>query len=401
MIGSLRSYEMASHLVSRGHEVHMITLWREEAKNSDWFISNEDGINVHWLPMRYSNKMSHLKRLLVFLKFAIYAAKKAVILGGDIVFSTSTPLTIAIPAVFTSKVLKIPMVFEVRDLWPKIPIALGVLKNPVVKSFAHWLELFAYRNSAHIIALSSDMKEGVIKAGVPRKKVTVIPNIADLGVFSSSSQRAENFKEKHPEIGDRKVVLYAGTFGYVNGLLYLVKLAKETKNKGFLGICFVAIGDGVELQMVRGEAVRLGVLSDNFYIYPPVPKVEIPDIMSVADVVISLVINIEALWANSANKFFDGLASGTPVAINYGGWQAEILKKTGAGIVLSPDKPECGAVELIDFLTNEERVKKAGGAAKQLAKEQFERDILVSKFEAVLLQAEQDGNSLKLMKHIG
>lgn len=389
MTGSVRSYEMARHLVSQGHEVHMITICREQTENTGWFTSVEAGVFVHWLPLIYSNKLNYFKRLQVFVKFAIHSALKARNIGGDIVFATSTPLTIAIPAVFTSKALKIPMVFEVRDQWPKIPIALGVLKNPLVKLIAQWLERFAYDHATRIIVLSSDMQRGVVDVGVPAKKITVIPNIANIKAFEPSKQCVAKFKAKYPEIGNRKIVLYTGTFGVVNGLLYLVHLAKEVKQLGSLDICFIAIGDGVESQMLKQEAIQSGVLGDNFFIFPPVAKVEIPDIMNVADLIISLVINVEALWANSANKFFDGLASGTPVAINYAGWQAEILEKTKSGIVLSPDDPKAGAIELINFFAIEQRCKAAGLAALQLAKEQFERDILTHQFETVLLQAYQ------------
>ncbi|MFT6656681.1 MAG: glycosyltransferase involved in cell wall biosynthesis [Marinomonas primoryensis] len=387
MSGSSRSYEMASHLVSKGHEVHMITLWRDESSSDGWFTSIENGINVHWLPMQYSNKMGYFQRLQVFLRFAIYAAKKAISLGGDVVFATSTPLTVAIPSVLASKVLRVPMVFEVRDLWPEVPIALGVLKNPIIKALARWLEKFAYKNSAQIIALSPGMKDGVVKVGVQEKKVTVVPNIADIEMFSSQASDSARFMMKHPEIGNRKVVLYAGTFGHINGLSYLVNLAKETKRSGFLDVCFVAIGDGAELPMLMKEAARQGVLDDNFFIYPPIPKAEIPDAMAAADIAISLVIDVEELWVNSANKFFDALASGTPVAINYGGWQADLLKKTGAGVVLSSSDAKSGAIELMGFLMNDKGFPSAKIAAYRLAQDQFTREKLVLRFESVLVEA--------------
>ena len=66
------------------------------------------------------------------------------------------------------------------------------------------------------------------------------------------------------------------------------------------------------------------------------------------------------MWANSANKFFDALASGTPVAINYGGWQADLLEETSAGIVLPPNDPGEAAKRLGVFIKDESELAKAG-----------------------------------------
>src|SRR5690554_854503 len=118
MSGGTRSYEMARRMVAAGHEVHMVTSYREQdANRKGWFLTEEAGINVHWYPVPYSNHMGFVQRIKAFIAFALAARKKSVELDGDIIFATSTPLTIALPAVPASRKKKIPMVFEVRDLW--------------------------------------------------------------------------------------------------------------------------------------------------------------------------------------------------------------------------------------------------------------------------------------------
>ena len=148
MSGGTRSYEMARRLVSMGHEVTLVTSWRNPSHNSDWFVTYESGIKVFWLPIPYSNKMGYLRRLYSFFRFAFEASFKACSIDSDIVFATSTPLTIAIPAVLASRFRGIPMVFEVRDLWPEMPIAIKALTNPLLISLARKLEFWAYRNSS-------------------------------------------------------------------------------------------------------------------------------------------------------------------------------------------------------------------------------------------------------------
>lgn len=119
------------------------------------------------------------------------------------------------------------------------------------------------------------------------------------------------------------------------------------------------------------------------------PKAETPDVLAAADIALSLFVDLKPMWANSANKFFDALASATPVAINYGGWQADLLSTTGAGIRLPPVDSEKAAQQLGEFLADAEWLSKAGMAARQLAEEKFSRDKLAEELEGVLLDAAQ------------
>lgn len=385
MSGGTRSYEMARRLVNKGHEVHIVTSNREGGNRSDWYEELIDGIHVHWLPIPYSNKMSYTDRIKAFIKFAYQCSGRAMSIGGDVVFATSTPLTIAIPGVRASKLLKVPMVFEVRDLWPELPIAVGALKNPLLIAAAKRLELYAYRNSSRIVALSPGMAEGVIKTGYPQSKVDIIPNSSDLELFAPSADKTAAFRAAYPELGDGPIVLYPGTLGIINGVSYLPQLAAEVF-KQRPDIRFVVLGDGMEWDKVEGEAKRLGVTGKNFFQYRQVPKKQVVNAFSAASVVTSLFVDLEEMWANSANKFFDALASGTAVAINYGGWQEPLLKEYAAGMSLTPN-PTVGAAALIEFFSDPSNVGRVGANARRLAEEQFSRDVLAAKLEKALLSS--------------
>ena len=135
MSGGTRSYEMARRLVERGHEVHMITSDQSAPVGAPcWRESMESGIHVHWTPVEYHNRMSYTRRVMAFIHFAWRAGRKAVTLHGDVIFASSTPLTIALPAVYAARRSRRPMVFEVRDLWPAVPIAMGIIRNPLRRS---------------------------------------------------------------------------------------------------------------------------------------------------------------------------------------------------------------------------------------------------------------------------
>lgn len=185
MAGGTRSYEMARRFVAAGHDVHVITsdLECESEAPRKWCEYDIEGIRVHVFPICYSNRMTFKRRIPAFLKFAWVASRRIAAVEADIVFASSTPLTPAIPAVYASHRCKIPMVFEVRDLRPEVPIAVGALHDPVSIWAARRLERFAYRHAAQIVALSPGMKAGVAKTRYTKDRIHVIPNCSDNALF--------------------------------------------------------------------------------------------------------------------------------------------------------------------------------------------------------------------------
>ncbi|MEX5366712.1 glycosyltransferase family 4 protein [Acinetobacter haemolyticus] len=384
MSGGTRSYEMARRLVAAGHEVHIITSWLKETDEKTWFTTIEAGIHVHWFPNFYNNKMSYAERVRAFFRFAYHATKKGKSLEADLVFATSTPLTIAIPAIFTARSLKVPMVFEVRDLWPELPIAMGALNNKLAQKLAYQLEDWAYRNSKAIVALSPGMKEGIVKTGYPKEKVAIIPNSSDIELFDVNEELVREFRQSHAWLQDRPLIVYTGTFGHINGVGYLVELAEKLKELN-PEIRILLVGDGVEYEKVERRAQQLGVLQQNLFMMKRVAKKEIPVILNAATLSTALFIDKPEMRANSANKFFDSLAAGTPILINYGGWMVDLIEKNQCGLVAWRLPIEVVAQNIVDFISDNEKVVNAGKNAKKLANSQFSRDHLASQLNHVLL----------------
>lgn len=387
MAGGTRSFEMARRMVAAGHQVNMITSRIDgQVDSSSWVKERIDGIDVHWLPVSYDNSMGYYRRLVSFTRFARSAGMYAAGLDTDVVFATSTPLTIAIPAVKVSRRRKVPMVFEVRDLWPEVPIAMGALNFPFAKMMALRLEKWAYANAAQIVGLSPAMCEGIARTGYPQKHIHCIPNSSDIALFDVPESRGAQFRADRPWLGDRPLVIYAGTFGKVNGVDYLASLAAEMKVLA-PDIRFLAVGRGGEFKRVRQKAVELGVLDENFFMENALSKLEMPALFSAATVTTSLVIPLEQLWKNSANKLFDSFAAGRPIAINHGGWQADLLDETGAGIVLDKDDTPRAARRLLAFIRDGAGISRARKEAAMLARERFSRDKLAADLIRVLERA--------------
>ena len=387
MPGSTRSFDLAKRLVENGHRVYMVTSKRDSHQKHQIGWTNENGINVCWLPVSYSNNMGFLRRIFSFLSFSFQSAKVCFSIKVDLVFATSTPLTIAIPAVVYSKVKRIPMVFEVRDLWPEIPIAVGALKSGLSIKLARWLENFSYQNSTRIIALSKGMKEGVVRAGYPSEKTHVITNLCNMNNFTKNNHSNKFIIDGFDWTSPDPLVIYTGAFGHVNDVVYLIKVADQFTKLNSL-VKFVIAGEGVELNNIKSMARELNLVNKSVFVINPIQKSEIPLLYARATIVTSLFINMKELWHNSANKFFDGLAAGKPIMINYSGWQRDILELHEAGFYVPFDNPIKGAQILNNNIIDKHNQIMMGESAKKLAVEQFSIDVQYPKFEKVLHAAQ-------------
>lgn len=389
-----RSFEMAKRLVKNGHNVTFVTSSAYFSDNYNlqhgWNFIEVDGIKLHVLHLAYSNKDSFVKRILKFINFSIRSTLKSLSIKADVVFATSTPLTIAIPGLIFSKLKKVPLVFEVRDLWPELPVATGVIRNKWVINLATWLEKYTYKNSKRLIGLSPGMCEGITRHGIPEGHVTLATNSCDTDLFDVDKSIGRNYlNTKLNFVDGRKLITYTGTFGLINKVGYIVELAKAAQ-KVDANLCFVAIGDGMEKQQVIADAEKAGVLNKNLYILSPVPKTEIVELLSAADLSLSLFGPVKEMWHNSANKLFDALASQTPIAINYGGWQQEFINEHNCGLVLDSSDYEKASTSISHFLNSPNDYGKAVESCNLLSYKYFSRDIMAERIEKTLMEAIND-----------
>lgn len=391
MSGGTRSYEMARRLVAKGHEVNMVTSWREEDGRKGWFETEEAGIRVHWLPVPYSNSMGYGERIRAFFRFAWKAAHKAAALQADVVFATSTPLTIALPGAYAAWRRKAPMVFEVRDLWPDVPIAIGAIRNPVLVIGARLLEKFAYKRAARVVALAPGMRDAVGRKGYDIRRTAVIPNGADLNEFKSPkiSAHIANLETRYPWIKRGILIVYIGTIGIANGVEYIPRLAKALNRQApEIPITFAILGDGRQLEAVKSIASELEVIDKNVFFIGRVPKKQVPVWLNQCSAAIMTYDGPEILYRDSvSNKFFDSLAAGKPIIANFKGFSTSIAEAKGAGIILPKHNFKKAAQILQAWLTDENRLSFSQKQALNLAKEYFNRDCLADDLDMVLESA--------------
>jgi len=188
----IRSYQMAQALLAAGHNVTMVcgsydggqTGLNHPFRNGyrDGVV---EGIQIIEFDMAYSNDDGLFKRAWIFLKFAFRSIGLVFTEKYDVLFATSTPLTAAIPGIFARWLRVKPFVFEVRDLWPELPRAMGVIRNPLLLSAMSALEWASYRSAHRLIGLSPGIVEGITLRGVSRSSIAMVPNGCDLDIFAS------------------------------------------------------------------------------------------------------------------------------------------------------------------------------------------------------------------------
>lgn len=380
MSGGVRSYEFAKRLANNGHDVIIVTSDTQN-KFKGWKIEKLDGFEVHWVSVKYDNSLGFFKRLWAFFKFVCLASIHICTLQSDKLYATSTPLTVAIPALLYKFFKRKPYIFEVRDVWPEVPIALGVIKNKLLIKFAYFLEKLAYKNASHIIALSPDMKKSVLER-CGYTPVSVIPNAADCHLFNLPLPENDLFLKDLTDIkkNHKKIVFYTGTFGMVNNLRSFIKLASFSN--GDIG--FVIVGKGKEEGELKLYANEISVLNETLYFLPSVSKSQLSFVHSTFDMATSTVLPIDALFANSANKVFDAFAAGTPLLINHAGWIKELIERSKCGLVINNDPTENDYNLLKNFLLSKTLYSDASSVSLQLGKTEYNREVLFAKLLVVI-----------------
>lgn len=392
-ITGTRSYEFARHLVSKGHRVTMMTsgLANREfpvPEGKPYAEFETEGIHVVAIAAAYNDPqvgtgMSGLQRMLKFYQFAWSACRVGKKLPAPhLVFATHTPLTIGLAGLTLGQYFKVPFVFEVRDLWPEALVNVGALKNPLA---IWWLERMAkkiYTGAKHIVALSPGIKEGIVRAGVPAGKVTIIPNASDLDLFGpdldGSAQR------ERLGLKDRFAAIYFGAMGLANGLEYVIEAARILAERGSNHIVLVLHGSGgkrAELEKMASEYELKNVIFSNL-----VPdKGQVAQIVAGCDVCMTIYrATKEHTW--SPNKMFDALAAGKPVLINAAGWLGETIEKNNCGRCLDANRPQTLADALEELAADPELCRQMGKNARALAEREFAREKLADHLENVLLE---------------
>jgi len=380
--GGIRSYEMARQLIRRGHQVTIVCGSNSAGKTGlvHPFINGKrcgfvDNIFIVEFDLAYSNSDKYIKRTFTFLKFALRSIGLVFSEKYDLVFATTTPLTAAIPGIFARWLRRKPFVFEVRDLWPELPKAMGVITNPVVLGAMSLLEWASYRSAHRCIGLSPGIVKGIAARGVAKERIKLVPNGCDLTIFNAEQTPwwPEGVKP------DDLMAVFTGTHGIANGLDAVLDAAAVLKKRKRIDVKLVLVGDGKLKKQLVNRAKKEGL--DNVIFHDPVNKKRLAGMMARADIGLQILANVPAFYyGTSPNKFFDYIAAGLPVLNNYPGWLADMIKENECGYVIKPENSKAFADALEQAANNREQLIGMGIKGYQLAKQEFDRSILSNRF---------------------
>src|SRR5690606_19834858 len=174
-------------------------------------------------------------------------------------------------------------------------IAIGAIKNKLMQKALYGLEKMIYKNAVAVVPLSTDMQQSIISRfpEFKEKADIVIENIAEINRFQNNSDKVD--LEEIVGFKPRFTVLYAGTFGKVNGIHKVIELAEKTLPID-KELVYILIGSGAEKENITQLAIGKGVLNKNVFILNPISKRELPLWYSAVSMGSSFVIDIPELW---------------------------------------------------------------------------------------------------------
>jgi glycosyltransferase involved in cell wall biosynthesis len=372
--GAIRSYYLAKALVENELQVTVVTAHNEATYKRE----DVEGIEVHYLPIAYDNRFGFAARSWSFMKYVngvLDLAKQ--FRDVDYCYAISVPLTVGLAAMRIKARYKIPYIFEVGDLWPEAPIQMGFVKNYFFQQALYALEKRIYKSAQTIVALSPAI-QSTIEAKVPGKKIHLIPNMADCDFYHPESK--ESALEEKYTVQGKFVVSYIGAIGVANGLDYFLACARESR-KANLPIHFLVCGDGAELDRLKKSADQHELNNLTFLAFTN--REGVREVMNITDATFVCYKPVPVLETGSPNKYFDGLAAGKMIIINFGGWIKEEIEKNQCGVYVNPHEPADFVRKISPIVTNKKQQEEFGSNARRLADNNYSREKLASRFASI------------------
>ncbi|MCB0411590.1 MAG: glycosyltransferase family 4 protein [Bdellovibrionales bacterium] len=399
-----RVYERGLYWLKEGHELTVLTSFPNfpegkvfEGYTNNWFAKEDlGGIETCRIKTYISANKGFALRILDFLSYMVTSFVAGLFLikkDHTVVVSTSPQFFAAVSAWALAKIKCKPYIFELGDLWPESIQALGSMKKSLVLSMLEKLELFLYRQSDAVIALTESFKENLVKRGIDPKKIHVVRNGVDLSLHGDQEQvkLAAQKLRAELELQDKFVIGYIGTFGMAHDLGRVLDTAKILKSQGNDKIKILLLGAGANKEALR-ERVRSESL-DNVLILDAVPKTEVGKYWATLDVALVHLKNLPTFAGVIPSKMFEAMAYGKPVLLVAPSGEATgILEEAGAGVCLVDYSLQNFAGELLRLSENLDRIKSLAEKSK-LGARKYTRERQATEFIAVIDKLANKTNS--------
>ncbi|MEX5441379.1 glycosyltransferase family 4 protein [Acinetobacter indicus] len=340
---TLKGLVFAKELQRQGHEVQVLTGFPNYPTGKIYdgyklrFKQTEyiEGIEVTRVALYPSHDSSVLKRIFNYISFAfmaaligIFATKKT-----DVIYAYHPPLTVGVAALLIKLFRRIPIVYDIQDMWPDTLKATGMMNNEKLLNIISLVCDQVYKYVDHIVVLSPGFKQLLMNRNVKEDKISVIYNWCDEEALETKTI----LKEEYNQILSNKFnLVFAGNLGKAQGLDTLINVAKALQNNNQIQLVFV--GDGTERELLITKVAELNL--ENVAFIPRVPMSEVGGILKRADVLIVHLKDDKLFEITIPSKTQAYMAMGKPILMAVKGDASDIVSKAQAGVIAKPEDTE-------------------------------------------------------------
>jgi glycosyltransferase involved in cell wall biosynthesis len=269
-------------------------------------------------------------------------------------------------------------IFELRDIWPESIITVGAMRPSLPIRLLEKLELFLYRKSVRVVALTDAFKENLVSRGIPSSKIDVIKNGVDLSFFSPQPGSPEILRELGAE--GRFIASYIGTVGMAHAIDRIVEVADRLRNNP--GIFFVIVGDGAERRRILNLVVDRGL--HNIRVLNGVSKDQVRDYYAITDLYLITLKNTKLFRTVIPSKIFEAMAMARPILCAVDGECRKIIEDAKSGIYVEPENVDQMAETILQIWSKKDVLERMGKNGRVFVERYFNRDDLAKIYLGLL-----------------
>jgi glycosyltransferase involved in cell wall biosynthesis len=365
-----RTFENCRRWVRKGHDVtvgtcaphHPNGIVYDGYENRWRHRERIEGIEVIRVLTHVAANKGTVRRILHYLSYLFSASMASLEVDSpDVIIATSPQFFCGWAGVIASRLHRVPLLLEIRDIWPESIAAVDAIRSGGVMRTLERLELEMYAASRHIVTVGEGYRRCLHDKGVPDNRISVVMNGIDREIFHPLSPDPE--LRRRIDVGDRFVVSYSGTIGMACGLDIVLRAADALRHKGRNDIVFLLVGDGAVREELQAEAERRSL--DNVIFTGRQDKSLMPSFLAISGASLVHLKKTDLFTTVMPSKIFEAFGMARPIIIGVPGEAGDLVERAGAGVAIEPENAEqlVAAVEqLADDQALCERLGRAGHA---------------------------------------
>lgn len=372
-----------------GHEVTVLTAFAHhptgiKAPQDRGVLTRRetvDGINLIRTYVYAAANKGTVKRMLSYASFMLSAMTigRLRVPKPDVVVATSPQLLCAVAGYFLARTLRVPFVFEVRDLWPEQIIAIDALKEGAFIRMLKRVARYLYNHADQLVTVGEGYRRGIhTRYGIPEESIKVVPNGIDTSLFVPGVR--DNEVRKEYGWGDRFVTMYVGTHGMCQGLHHILEAANALRNDP--DKVFVFVGEGAEKEDLKRLAIQWQL--PNVQFIDQQPKARIPLFYAACDLGLVSLRDTKLFKEVLPSKIFEYLGMAKPILSNVDGEARRLIETASAGVHV-PSGDVTALVEAVRSLVGRrDELEEMGRRGRQFVLEHFDRRALARRYVDIL-----------------